>query len=377
MPKKFLVADTTNNPHNLDNLIDKPLPVSEGGTGASDAPGARSNLGLGSASTQPSSAFDPAGAATTAGAAAVASSLQKAANLSDVSAAATARTNLGLGTAATQASTAFDASGAAATVQASSLQKSSNLSDVSSAATARTNLGLGTAATQAISAFLQASNNLSDVISASLSRSNLGLGTAATQAATVFLQVANNLSDLANTGTARSNLGAEPAITAGTSAQYWRGDKTWQNFNAAVAAAMAPNVLQAQPSNPSGTTSSTGLMMGLNASITPNKSGCIGMFIQGSVANTLLGNGAIIQMRYGTGTAPTNGAALTGTTIGAQSVMANPSLTLLVPGIGTFGCNGVVTGLTLGTTYWVDVSLARLTGGTATITNVSVTLFEL
>jgi len=77
-----------------------------------DAAGTRSNLGLGSAATQPSSAFDPAGAATTAQAAAIAASLQRASNLSDVANAATARTNLGLGTAATQNTTAFDAAGA-------------------------------------------------------------------------------------------------------------------------------------------------------------------------------------------------------------------------------------------------------------------------
>lgn len=84
------------------------------------------------------------------------------ASLVDDADAATARTTLGLGTAATQASSAFDAAGTAASTVAShaALTQTHGISafgaslvDDADAATARGTLGLGTASTQASSAF--------------------------------------------------------------------------------------------------------------------------------------------------------------------------------------------------------------------------------
>lgn len=64
----------------------------------------------------------------------------------------------------------------------------------------------------ALNARLLAANNLSDIASQAAARGNLGLGTAATQASSAF----------------------EPAVGAGTTAQYRRGDKTWQTLSSDV-----------------------------------------------------------------------------------------------------------------------------------------------
>lgn len=241
-----------------------PLVIAQGGTGSTTAPAARTALGLGTAATMASSAFDTAGAA----AAVQAASLQKTANLGDVPDDATARGNLGLGTAATMAAGAFDAAGAAtaaqANAQASSLQKTANLADLGSPPAARSSLGLGTAAVQPVSAFdaagtaasaaaaaqgasLQKNANLADVADPSASRTNLGLGSAATAASSAFdpagsaaaaqnasAQRSANLSDLASATAARSSLGLGTAATQATGA-----------FDPAGAAASAQSTAEA------------------------------------------------------------------------------------------------------------------------------------
>jgi hypothetical protein len=130
---------------------------------------------------------------------------------------------------------------------------------------------------------------------------------------------------------------------------------------------------QANPSDPGTTSSTTGVMMGLAGSITPGYSGTIMIIISGDIDNNSNNSGASVQIRYGTGTAPTNGAVLTGTTAGSLIKFNENNSSIRAP----FHCNAIVSGLTVGTTYWIDLSLASITSGTARIRDISISVVEL
>jgi hypothetical protein len=226
------------------------------------------------APTAASVGADPAGSAAAAQAAAVASSLQKTANLADLTNTTTARTSLGLGGAAV-----LNVGTTAGTVAAGddsrivgALQSANNLDDLANDATARTNLGLGGAATlnvgtgagtvaagddARIVGAAQTTANLSDLTDDAAARTNLGLGNSATldvgtgadtvaagddSRITGALQSSQNLADLDDVGDARDNLGLgdsatrDVGTTAGTVAA---GDDA--RFGAAVPASRQIN----------------------------------------------------------------------------------------------------------------------------------------
>jgi hypothetical protein len=91
------------------------------------------------------------------------------------------------------------------------------------------------------------------------------------------------------------------------------------------------------------------------------------------MANSTTGDGVTIDIRYGTSTAPINGAAVSGTLVG----IAQTSTSISALQKSGFCVSAPVAGLTVGTAYWFDVSVMAVTGGTASITGVTASAMEM
>ena len=141
--------------------------------------------------------------------------------------------------------------------------------------------------------------------------------------------------------------------------------------NPVWAAASSGTVVQADPSNPVGTGSLGGVMMGLSISVTPSLTGRLMAVLSGDIANTTGSDGGSVTMRFGTGAAPTNGGSLVGTPVGGtQRAIAG---TVTIP----FSVNAVIPNLAVGTAYWIDAAVAAITGGTVSIADLSASLIEI
>lgn len=178
--------------------------------------------------------------------------------------------------------------------------------------------------------------------------------------------VGTNITGTASGLTAGSLTNIASLLTAG------RGITLSGTSNATIAAT-AGGVYQAGPAAPTGTGSGSAVMMGLGCSITPSYSSRFRVIVNGNQSNSIAGAASFVQIRYGTGTAPTNGAAATGTALGTVSAYNSPSAAYAAP----FAPGGIVTGATPGVTYWFDLSVFQFGGGIATTASVTCSAFEL
>lgn len=141
------------------------------------------------------------------------------------------------------------------------------------------------------------------------------------------------------------------------------------------------SVAQSQPSTPTAPNStSVFTMMGLAGAITPKKSGTLMLTISGNLTGTTTtaGDGIAYQLSYGTGTAPTTNAALAGTQVGSAPQYTNPTTVTAVDIQVPFSITAVITGLTLGTAYWLDLAAKALnTASHVNFANLSISVIEL
>jgi len=129
------------------------------------------------------------------------------------------------------------------------------------------------------------------------------------------------------------------------------------------------------PSNPTANATVTPLMMGLGTTckITPAFSTRVLFQIQGNILNATAGNGSITALRTGTGTAPANGAAVTGTQQTAVTTHVSSGANTQTE----FNHVSIVSGLTAGTAYWFDMQLASSAATSASITSITCQAAEL
>lgn len=150
----------------------------------------------------------------------------------------------------------------------------------------------------------------------------------------------------------------------------------------------SPSLVSVIPSNPSATTSATYVMQGLGVAganaftITPQATGRVFVLVEGDMTGI---NTATVtaQLSFGTGAAPANNAAVTGTQVGSQ-----PTLTPITGILSTpFVLFWIVTGLAVPTLsvsgvtgaptpVWLDVAL-KSSSGAASVSNLTCVAYEL
>ena len=128
-----------------------------------------------------------------------------------------------------------------------------------------------------------------------------------------------------------------------------------------------------KPSNPAATTSTSLVMAGLAGAITPTATGRVLITMSGDAYTATAGAQINMGMYYGTGSAPANGASVTGAALNTPIRHRASGTTIPV----AFSMTYAVTGLTPGVAYWMDIAFDTGTAAdAATLENVSITAVE-
>lgn len=190
------------------------------------------------------------------------------------------------------------------------------------------------------------------------------------------LNATNYATIWASTGTNQVSIAA--ANTSGTglvplNLASQNGAPVLANGNAILTTAEAATTHTSAAPTPTASTSA--VMMAVGGTITPVLSTRVLVTISGQMANSSAGDGATVDLRISataSQTAPTNSTGVTGTLLG----IAQTATSVTAAQKSGFSITAIATGLTIGAAYWIDASLMAVTGGTASITGVTVTAIE-
>lgn len=144
-----------------------------------------------------------------------------------------------------------------------------------------------------------------------------------------------------------------PGAAGAAGPQGTQGTAGTNGTNGTNGASAGSSCIAKQLAAPTGTVSAAGLMMGLNMQLAAISTNIIFIITGYGVTNTT-GHPVTITAKFGTGTPPVNGAAITGTTISVALTNSNFPTSVGTP----WTIVGTATGLTPATTYWFDVAVA-------------------
>lgn len=196
----------------------------------------------------------------------------------------------------------------------------------------------------------------------------LGTGVATFLATPSSANLRSALTD--ETGTGAAVFATSPTLVTPALGTPASGDLS----NCTGVAKLTNATLTATPSNPTGTTSGSNVMMGLGVSscrITTTYGTRLEVTFDGAVVNSSVGQITNVQIRYGTGSGPANADGATGTQSGAQTSYGNGGAVYQ----GGFSKKVIITGLSPATTYWFDLALS-VSGGTGSVLGITFTAME-